>query len=295
MKAQIQNNIAVFETPVMRKIAQVMPELPPALRTVADYILRHPFRAATMTIEDLAQATGTSPAAVNRLARAIECGGFTGMRAELVATLQDAVSPVDKLKAELAQRPSGEYSLSEMLDAGIENLRLVTSANTEASFEKAVEAISNAKRVYVLGFGVSSYLAGALASGLMPYCGLATAISMEGGNEQAAYRLTTIAPDDVLITISLPRYSLDTVRLARFAVERGALVVAITDSPASPLRDVAQHMIYTPAEHALLSSSSISTMAIIECIISLVMTRNKEAVRISSDLNDSVLSYLYMK
>jgi len=295
MKTKLQNNIAVFETPVMRKIAQVMPELPPALRTVADYVLRHPFRAATMTIEDLAQATGTSSAAVNRLARAIECGGFTGMRAALVSTLQDAVSPVDKLKAELAQRPSGEYSLSEMLDAGIENLRLVTSANTEASFENAVEAISNAKRVYVLGFGISSYLAGALASGLMPYCGLATAISMEGGNEQAAYRLTTIGPDDVLIAISLPRYSLETVRLARFAVERGAVVVAITDSPASPLRGVAQHLIYTPAEHALLSSSSISTMAIIECIISLVMTRSKEAVRISSDLNESVLSYLYMK
>ncbi len=294
MNTKLQNNVAVFQTPVMRKIAQVMPELPPALRTVADYILRHPFGAAIMTIDDLAQASGTSAAAVNRLARAVDCGGFTGLRAALVATLQDAVSPVDKLKSELALRPSGEYSLAEMLDAGVENLRLVNSANTEESFGDAVTAIAGARRVYVLGFGFSSYLAGALAAGLMPFCGEASAVSMEGGNEHAAYRLTAIGPEDVLIAISLPRYSVDTVQLARFAVERGAVVVAITDSPASPLQGVAQHLIYTPAEHALLSSSSLATLAVIECIISLVMTRNKEAVRISSELNASVLSYLYV-
>lgn len=294
MDAKDVSNVAVFETPVMRKIAEMLPKLPPALRLVGDYVLRHPLRAATMNIDDLAQASGASPAAVNRLSRAIDCGGFIGLRAALVATLQDLVSPVDKLKAELALRPPGAYRMAEMLQAGIDNLQLVINANTEAAFEAAVNAIGGARHVYVLGFGFSSYLAGALASGLMPFCGAATAVSMEGGNEQAAYRMTMIGKEDVLVSIALPRYSLDTPRLSRFARERGATVVAITDSPASPMHGVAHHLLYTPGEHALLTCSTISTMAIIECLISAVMARNKEAVSISSELTENVLSYLYM-
>jgi len=285
---------AVFDTPVLRRIADLMPDLPPALRTVADYVLRHPLKAATMTIEDLGAASGTSPAAVNRMARAVDCGGFSGLKSELVTTLQNVVSPVDKLKTKLAERPSGRYGLNEMLDAGIDNLRAAASATAEETFSAAVDKLAAARRVYALGFGISSYLAAAMASGLVPYCGEATAVSMEGGNEQAAYRLTPIGPQDVLVAISLPRYSLATVQLARFAAERGATVIAITDSPASPLQGVSHHVLYAPAEHPLLTSSSVVAMTIVESLISAVMARNKEAVRISADLTESVLTYLYV-
>ncbi|MNI98547.1 hypothetical protein D3C76_683210 [compost metagenome] len=40
-----------------------------------------------------------------------------------------------------------------------------------------------------------------------------------GGNENAAYLLAAITNQDVLLAISLPRYSLDTLQLARFASE----------------------------------------------------------------------------
>jgi len=90
---------------------------------------------------------------------------------------------------------------------------------------------------------------------LMPFCADATAISMEGGNENAAYRLAAITDQDVLLAISLPRYSLDTLQLARFANARGAPVLAITDSPASPLTAIAEHGLFAPADHPVLTSS----------------------------------------
>ena len=87
-------NTTIYVAPVMRKLAEVAPHLQPSLRKVADFILRHPLRAATLTIEEMAQETDTSPAAVNRLAKAMNLGGYTGMKAELVATLQQVVSPM---------------------------------------------------------------------------------------------------------------------------------------------------------------------------------------------------------
>lgn len=114
------------------------------------------------------------------------------------------------------------------------------------------------------------------------------------GNENAAYRLAAITHQDVLLAISLPRYSLDTLQLARFAKERGATVLAITDSPASPLSNIAKYVLFAPADHPVLTSSNIAVLALIEGLVAGVMARNKEAVKLATEMTESVMSYLHM-
>src|SRR3989344_5534539 len=64
-------NVTVYAAPVMRKLAEIAPHLQPSLRKVADFILRHPLKAAPLPIEKRAVQPPTSAAAVNRLAKAI--------------------------------------------------------------------------------------------------------------------------------------------------------------------------------------------------------------------------------
>ncbi|MDN7142082.1 MurR/RpiR family transcriptional regulator [Pseudomonas sp. JQ170] len=284
----------VYASPVMRKLSENLAQLQPSLRKVADYILRHPLKAATLTIEEMAQATATSPAAVNRLAKALDLGGYSGMKAELVATLQQMVSPVDKLRNELALRPDGDFGLHEQIQSATSNLATTSSNNQADTFEAFVSSLIAARKVYVLGFGNSVYLAGLAASTLVPFCADACAISMEGGNENAAYRLAAITDQDVLLAISLPRYSQDTLQLSRFALERGATVLAITDSPASPLAPIARHVLFAPADHPVLTSSNIAVLALIEGLVAGAMARNKEAVKLATELTESVMSYLHL-
>lgn len=287
-------NTTVYASPVLRKLSQGLAELPPSLRKVADYILRHPLKAATLTIEEMAQATATSPAAVNRLAKALDLGGYSGMKSELVTTLQQMVSPVDKLRNELAQRPGGDFGLHEQIQSATSNLATTASNNQAEAFEAFISSLVGARKVYVLGFGNSVYLAGLAASTLVPFCQDACAISMEGGNENAAYRLAAITEQDVLLAIALPRYSQDTLQLSRFAHERNATVLAITDSPASPLAPIARHVLYAPADHPVLTSSNIAVLALIEGLVAGVMARNKEAVKLATELTESVMSYLHV-
>ncbi|WP_095149196.1 MurR/RpiR family transcriptional regulator [Pseudomonas sp. Irchel s3a18] len=287
-------NTTVYAAPVLRKLAQILADLPPSLRKVADFILRHPLKAATLTIDEMAHATSTSPAAVNRLAKVLDVGGYSGMKAELVTTLQQMVSPVDKLRNELAHRPGGAFGLHEQIQSATSNLETAGTNNHPDTFEAVVTCLTQARKIYILGFGNSVYLAGLAASTLMPFCADATAISMEGGNENAAYRLAAITDQDVLLAISLPRYSLDTLKLSRFAHERGATVLAITDSPASPLTHIARHVLFAPADHPVLTSSSIAVLALIEGLVAGVMARNKEAVKLATELTESVMSYLHM-
>ena len=291
---QPPRNATVYTAPIMRNLAEAAPDLQPSLRKVADFILRHPLKAATLTIEELAQESLTSPAAVNRLARAIGLKGYTQLKVELVATLQDMVSPVDKLRNEMAHRTSGEFGLTEQLQIATSNLSTTNTNNPSELFEAFVTAMIQARKIYILGFGNSAYMAGLAASNLIPFIADAQAISMEGGNENAAYRLASITPADVLLAISLPRYSQDTLQLARFAKERGASVLAITDSPASPLANIAHHALFAEANHPVLISSNSSVLALIEGMVAAVMTRNREAVRLSAELTESVLSYLHI-
>ncbi|WP_150734573.1 MurR/RpiR family transcriptional regulator [Pseudomonas fluorescens] len=291
---QRPRNATVYTAPIMRNLAEAAPDLQPSLRKVADFILRHPLKAATLTIEELAQESLTSPAAVNRLARAIGLKGYTQLKVELVATLQDMVSPVDKLRNEMAHRPSGEFGLTEQLQIAASNLGTTNTNNSAQVFEAFVSTLIQSRKIYILGFGNSAYMAGLAASNLIPFIADAQAISMEGGNENAAYRLASITPVDVLLAISLPRYSQDTLQLARFAKERGASVLAITDSPASPLANIAHHALFAEANHPVLISSNSAVLALIEGLVAAVMTRNKEAVRLSAELTESVLSYLHV-
>ncbi|RQW27952.1 MurR/RpiR family transcriptional regulator [Rhodobacteraceae bacterium CH30] len=284
---------ALHSTPLMDKLTEAYPSLSPALAKLADYLLRHPLLAATHSIEELAVATGTSAAAANRLARKLGYAGFVPMRSELTASLQAAVSPVDKFRAQVERRGDGEGTLEELQRIAMGNLASSVSMTRQAEFVAAVATLCAARRVWVLGFGNSSYLAGAMVSNLMPFCD-AVALGMEGGNENAAYRLSSISADDVLVAISLPRYSRDTTRLARFAASKGAAVIAITDSPASPLQSCSRHVLYACAEHPVLSSSGAAALWLIEALVGAVMTRKPEAVELYSQLTESVLSYLYV-
>lgn len=263
----------VYDTPVMRSLVVVTPTLKPALRKVADFILRHPMRSATMNIDEIAASTGSSTAAVNRLAHAIDLAGFTGLRAALVENMLALISPVDKVRHELQQRPGLAFALELQARVVKGNMDATLGANAEATFCTVADTLVGANRVYTLGFGSGHYLAGLAAGALLPVCHQAQTISTEGGSEAAASRLAGIGPQDLLLAISLPPYSEDLLALARYAKGRKATVVALTDSPASPLARLAAHTLYAPASHPVLPECSASAIAIIEALASAVRHR----------------------
>ncbi|MNH44898.1 hypothetical protein D3C79_1071980 [compost metagenome] len=71
-------------------------------------------------------------------------------------------------------------------------------------------------------------------------------------------------------------------------------MLAITDSPASPLAPIARHTLFAAADHPVLTSSSIAVLALIEGLVAGVMARNKEAVQLATELTESVMSYLHV-
>jgi DNA-binding MurR/RpiR family transcriptional regulator len=238
-------------------------------RALADFILRHPVRASVLSIEDLARATGVSAPTISRFARELGYGSFAGLRAGLGEAIQILLDPVAKLSAQL-KRP-GQPDAADMLGVIQTHVARLDAERVAAQVATAVQAITAARSVHVMGFGLSAHLAAMLVLGLQPFHAGVSAVVEYGGTEVAAGRLMAIGPEDLLIAIAFPRYAKDVVNLSQYARDRGARVIAITDSPASPLAGVAELSLMAPASHPALSSSYAAALAITETLVAAVM------------------------
>lgn len=115
-----------------------------------------------------------------------------------------------------------------------------------SAFERVVDKLVGAKHIYILGVRSSSFLAGYLNFYFHLIFDNVTLVTSNSAGD-ILESILRIGPGDVLIGISFPRYSQSTVKGVRFAHDRGADVVAITDSALSPL--------YPMASVSLLASS----------------------------------------
>ena len=94
MKRSAPLDLMLSNAAITERIARGYPELSTAHRKAADFVLAHPFRAATMTIDELAGAVGMSVATANRFARALGFDGYPQFRSELVRAFESALAPV---------------------------------------------------------------------------------------------------------------------------------------------------------------------------------------------------------
>lgn len=263
---------------------------PPALSAVAEWLLRHSAQAAMLGIEDIARECGTSPASVNRFARSAGYAGFAEMKAALALVMRATIDPVQKLREE--QGRSKHSAPSHYLPMAQANLEQFGHSNTAQDIQAAAKLIATRGRIYVLGFGLTTYVCGWLADALTPYSHSVTALSASGGTEQTASRMSTIGKGDVLIAISLPRYSIATVELARYARERGAKVLVIVDSHAAPLAAEADLRLFVSAAHPVLPASYVAAQFLCELLVAEVMRNNPAAVAMAAELTQSVASQL---
>ncbi|HMN84795.1 MAG TPA: MurR/RpiR family transcriptional regulator [Bauldia sp.] len=212
--------------------------LPRRLVQVAAFALEHPDEIAFGTVASVSAQAKVQPSTLIRFAQTIGYAGFTDLQEVFRAQLKSRWPEYRERLARIgtAER-GGRRGAGEVLDgfaesaiASIERMRGSVSA---ADLERAASVLAEAETIYLLAlrraFPVSAYLAYALAKlGLR-----ATLIDQVAG--LAPEQLVGATKRDVLVAVSFTPYSPATVDLTRQAAERRIPVIAITDSPFSPL------------------------------------------------------------
>ena len=285
-------DIAFARTLLGQRLRQVLVDGSTSNKTIADHLLRNPVRVTALGIFELAEQCQVSIATISRFARDIGFKNYAAMRSDVAETLQSALQPVEKLRNNIERRASAGSPAGQSLDYAAANIGATAQALEASDIARVVAKLTSASTVYVMGFGLSSHLAGLLVLHLQPFCPHVIEVAGHGGTEVAAGHLANIRADDVLVVISFPRYAIDVLRLANFARSRAACIVALTDSPASPLAELGDFALYALSSHPILPSSCSAAVALIEALVVSLMVSNKDNVDKAARLTDAISAYL---
>ncbi|MCG7393720.1 MurR/RpiR family transcriptional regulator [Microvirga sp. ACRRW] len=281
-------------TDLANRIAQVYPSLSGTHRRAADFVLQNPLETATMTIEGFAERSGASTATVTRFVRALGYGGYSEFRAALTAALRLAMAPVDSLADAHSTKSSAFSTFVTAIKDQAANLDEALAAIDEETCSRAMEALLRARRIFIVGSGASHHVGAHLEEGLTLYLDANVIFaSSRGGPEKAIRHIMNVGADDLVLAISLPRYSRGTVDLAKLAKSRGATVLALTDAPSSPLVPIADMTFFAPARNRLLPNSPAATFALADAIVAAVARERPDAVAALKELSESLLWTFY--
>lgn len=265
-----------MDSDLLTRLKEELKSFSKGQRAIAKYMLENYDKAAFMTAGKLGKIVGVSESTVVRFAADLGYDGYPSMRKALQEMIRNRLTSVQRIEV-AKDRIDDKEIIKSVITSDMQNLQASLEALSRESFDEAVNAIVEAKNVYIVGMRTST----ALASFLGQYLNLLRDNVRVINNTAASEiheQIIRIGEGDLFLGISYPRYSSHTVDAMQFAKKMGAKVIAITDSQASPLASIADVSMFAKSEMVSFIDSLVAPMSLINAMIIAVARRNKDAV-----------------
>jgi DNA-binding MurR/RpiR family transcriptional regulator len=212
-------------------------------RRIAEVLTREPQAVAFGTVAGVARLAETSGPSVVRLAVKLGYEGFVDLQADVQAELARQLAPA---RERIRQKPAGDL-MGRAHSTEIDNVARSLQGIELQKLEACAQLLSDRRlRVWVM---VSTMLTPAGAVLATQLGQLREGVSLLSGSEMAMGRqLAGFSAGDVVVAIDIRRYEASLARLVRWAKERGAVVIALTDGPLAPIAAGAREVFYIFAE-----------------------------------------------
>jgi DNA-binding MurR/RpiR family transcriptional regulator len=243
---------------VQDRVRSLLPEMPSAVARVAAYLLEHPQAPLTLSIGELAEQAGASPATVTRFCRTIGYPGYVELRVGIATDLGRSAS-IDSWSSEIGGEfgpdDSPEDLLRMLISSHTKALREATSAIDLAVITEVARRIAVTSHVDIYGVVGSAMLAEEL-QGRLYRIGIAAHAWSEihSGLTSAAIQDS----DTVAIGISTTGRTEETIEMLSEAGRAGAFTVAITNDLTSPLAELADRSLVTSIYEQFLQPDDLS-------------------------------------
>ena len=145
---------------IITRLEQILGDLSPSEKKVAQYILDNPKETIKLSVQEIAEASMSSSAAVVRLCKHIDVKGFT----ELKNMLFDSLSGSDNLSKpyyvpDFDKEADGKAIINKLVSSVCQNAQMLTAILSNKDVEKAAKLILSAKKILFIGIGASRLVA----------------------------------------------------------------------------------------------------------------------------------------
>ncbi|EOU9604277.1 MurR/RpiR family transcriptional regulator [Cronobacter dublinensis] len=213
---------------MLEKIQSQLEHLSKSERKVAEVILESPSQAIHSSIATLASEAGVSEPTVNRFCRSLDTKGFPDFKLHLAQSLANGTPYVNR---NVVEDDSVEAYTSKIFESAMASLDHVRQSLDMATVNRAVDMLTQAKKIAFFGLGSSAAVAHDAMNKFFRFN-----VPVVYSEDIVVQRMSCMngGPDDVVVLISHTGRTKSLVELARLARDNDALVLAIT-SRGSPL------------------------------------------------------------
>ncbi|MCE8514968.1 MurR/RpiR family transcriptional regulator [Ruegeria pomeroyi] len=257
---------------VLNRLTAEWDALTPEAQKAARYVLENPADVGVSTVREIAEAANVKPNTFVRMARQVGFDGYEDFRAPFRdAIRRGTASFPDRARWLQDIGRSGELGglYADMVGAAIRNIEETFAGIDAERLKTAAEAIWASRQVFTLGVGVNN--ANARAFTYLASTGMTDFHAIPRPGSTAVDDLAWADQRDVLIAMTSRPYRSEVVEAVRIARDQGLTVIALSDSPASPIIRAAQHGFVVAVDTPQFFPSSASTIALLETLLSFVI------------------------
>ncbi|MEM1274396.1 MAG: MurR/RpiR family transcriptional regulator [Pseudomonadota bacterium] len=266
-------------SPVLARLSAEWDALTPEAQKAARYVLENPSEVGVSTVREIAEAANVKPNTFVRMARQVGFEGYEDFRAPFRdAIRQGAVSLPDRARWLQDIRKSGDLGglFADMAEGAIRNLEDTFSGLDADALKTAAEVIWRARRIFTLGVGVNN--ANARNFTYLASTGMTEFHAIPRPGSTAVDDLAWATEQDVLIAMTYRPYRREVIEAIEIARDQGVTVIALSDSPASPIIRAADHAFVLAVDTPQFFPSSVSTIALLETLLSFVIAVSSDEI-----------------
>ena len=253
------------------RITEEYESLSKQLKVIAKYVEQHRDHIGIEGIQQLAANCNVQPSAVVRFAKHFGFSGFSEMQAIFREGLTRQLAPSHNYRArirDIIESGAGGLSSVEIAHeflAGSQAAMHELESNLDApSFTQAVDLLRETDSIWIAAsrrsFPIAVYLDYALQHTDKRVC------LMSGLGNMHLGQMRSVREGDVMLAISFSPYAEETLEAVALAQERGARVIAITDSRMSPLAKDAEAVLIVQDNSTFGFRSLTSTMGLAQSL-----------------------------
>lgn len=250
---------------VRKKMISSMDGLSKSRKRIAHYVIDNFDTAPFMTAAKLADVVNTSESTVVRFAVELGFAGYPEMTKAMQEQALHSLTAVQRMKMANETIDRNDV-LKSVLKADMHRIKDTMEDIDKGTFNRIVDKLLTAKKIYILGVRSSAALA--------MYLGFYFNLIFDNVNlirttsaSEVFEQILSAGKGDVIIGISFPRYSKRTSKAMEYTGKKGAYVVAISDSVNSPIAKWADSTLIAHSDMTSFVDSLTAPLSVINALI----------------------------
>lgn len=257
-------------------IASGYSDLSVQLKKAADHVAANPMDVASRSLRAVSLNSELPPATYSRLARALGFESYEDMRELCRKDVGKRVESFSEKAEKLGQGDSSALSIiARQMGACIANIEALQHQVDPERVDAAAKRLAQSRSVVLFGAygstGIVEYMAY-----LAHYCRTNWVLAGRMGASLGA-ALAELGSQDTLLVVTKAPYTKRAIVASQMAQDQGASSIVITDDVSSPALKYADFPFIIPSESPQFFSSYTATLAFMETLMALLVSRDPQA------------------